>query len=67
MKNFGITSEYNDKLKPCPFCGADAWLTHVEFNDGDMWYNPNCSECNSMYGSNFEMKDEAIEAWNKRI
>jgi hypothetical protein len=62
--SFGHTSEYNDNLKPCPFCGEEAWLNHVEFNDGDIWYNPSCSKCNGGWNENYSTKDEAINAWN---
>ena len=65
--SYEITSEYNDQLKSCPFCRGVAYLTHVKFNDGDVWYNPNCSECNGGWNKNHETKEEAIEAWNKRI
>ena len=64
--NLGVTSEYNEELKSCPFCNGVAYLTHVEFNDGDVYYNPNCSECNCGWKENYETKDEAITAWNKR-
>lgn len=58
--------ENNDKLKSCPFCEGEAWLQRVEYPDGDVWYNPQCSECNAMWGENYETKEEAIEVWNKR-
>lgn len=61
----GINSEYNNELKDCPFCGGEAYLTHVEYND-DIWYNPNCSTCNCGWKENYETKKEAIKAWNKR-
>jgi len=64
--NMGVTSEYSDQLKSCPFCKGVAYLTHVEFNDGDIWYNPNCEECNCGWKESYETKEEAIEAWNKR-
>jgi ribosomal protein L37AE/L43A len=58
--------ENDDRLKECPFCKGKAWLAHVEFNDGDIWYNPQCSKCNAGWNENYETKEEAIEAWNKR-
>ena len=63
----GITSEYNDKLKCCPFCKGEAYLTHVKFNDGDVWFNPNYSECNGGWNENFETKEEASQAYNQAI
>jgi formate dehydrogenase maturation protein FdhE len=62
----GVTSEYNEELISCPFCGGEASLTHVEFNDGDIWYNPNCEVCNGGWNENYETKEEAVKAWNKR-
>jgi len=65
--DIGVTSEYNDKLKSCPFCGGISELVHVEFDDGDTWYRPQCSICNSHSGMNYETVNEAIKMWNKRI
>jgi Lar family restriction alleviation protein len=59
--------EPNEQLKPCPFCNGEAVLAHVEFKDGDIYYNPQCYECNAGWNENYETKEEAIEAWNKRI
>jgi Lar family restriction alleviation protein len=56
----------DERLKPCPFCNSEAWLGHIEFNDYDTWYNPQCSECGVMWKENFETKEEAIKVWNKR-
>ena len=49
------------ELKSCPFCGDD-WLTLLP--DVADWYVycPNCGAC----GGSREMKQEAIEAWNRR-
>jgi len=63
----GITSEYNEELKHCPFCGELAYLTHVEFYDGEVWYNPNCSICNCGWKESYETKEEAIKKWNNSI
>jgi formate dehydrogenase maturation protein FdhE len=61
----GITSEYDERLKSCPFCGEIACITLEEFNDGDIWFRPECSVCECGWQENYETKDEAIEAWNK--
>lgn len=52
----------NDKLKPCPFCGGEAI---VDGCDDTLWIVI-CKECNASIGHK-ETKEEAIEAWNKRI
>ena len=54
------------ELLPCPFCGGEANLIAVDYNDGDIWYRPECSECKCGWQENYETEDEAIEAWNTR-
>jgi formate dehydrogenase maturation protein FdhE len=63
----GIVHEFDEKLKLCPFCGEMAWIEHVEFNDCDVWYNPQCSVCLCGWQENYETKIEAIEEWNKNL
>ena len=66
-----------DKLKPCPFCGREAILVknehprlHRPSRNGQ--YHVACYECDLMmgydedYGGQFDTKEEAIEAWNRR-
>ena len=52
----------NDELKPCPFCGGEAIIDGC---DETLWIVI-CKECNASIGYK-ETKEEAIEAWNKRI
>ncbi len=50
------------KLKPCPFCGGEAYL-------GESWENTKSVQC-SICGCgtrHFLNKLDAIETWNKRI
>jgi len=63
----GTKSEYNNGLKSCPFCGGEAYLTLIQYDDGDAWYNPNCSTCNCGWKESYEAKKEAIKAWNRRV
>ena len=51
-----------DKLKCCPFCGADAEIMHYPM-DG---YLPHCSKCDGMIEKWFKTEQEAISAWNTR-
>ena len=51
-----------EELKPCPFCGGEADLTHYEI-DG---YLALCTKCDAMIENWFEAKEAAIEAWNRR-
>jgi Lar family restriction alleviation protein len=50
------------ELKPCPFCGGKAETYDYYFNE---WYI-GCVECSCDLGV-FDTKEEAIEAWNKRV
>lgn len=52
----------NDELKPCPFCGGEAIIDGC---DDTLWIVV-CKECNASIGYK-ETKEEAIEAWNRRI
>jgi Lar family restriction alleviation protein len=72
---------YDDKLKPCPFCGSPAELWQFTLNDINFQKVVMCSNTSDenaeppeegcpMYMSTSEFhkatKKEAIEAWNKR-
>lgn len=50
------------ELKPCPFCGGHAIIDGC---DDTLWIVI-CKECNASIGYK-ETKEEAIEAWNKRV
>ena len=60
-----------DNLKPCPFCGGEAYYS---YNDGS-WYVA-CFDCGSKEFESMafsyppismkERRDEAIKRWNKR-
>lgn len=52
----------SNKLKPCPFCGGEAIIDGC---DDTLWIVI-CKECNASIGYK-ETKEEAIEAWNRRI
>ena len=53
-----------DKLKPCPFCGGEAyvWLNLETDN-----YDVECLECGCDFQQHYGCVDEAIEAWNRRV
>jgi Lar family restriction alleviation protein len=50
------------ELRKCPFCGGEAETYSYYFNE---WYI-GCRECSCDLGV-FDTKEEAIEAWNKRV
>ena len=60
------TIEYNNEMKPCPICHAPAGIAYVSFKDGDVWFRPECTECECGWKFNYPTRKEAVEAWNKR-
>jgi len=50
------------ELKPCPFCGDDAYMSE------DVKYHGFCVECSHCVSKtgNHTSKEYAIDAWNKR-
>jgi Lar family restriction alleviation protein len=60
----------SEELKPCPFCGDEAWEIHDTadtLNYKDINFRVECKNntcgCESGY---FDSKEEAIESWNTR-
>ncbi len=57
----------NEKLKGCPFCGADAVLYEdICFGETDWFVSCDNDEC-GIDGIYDEDKEVVIRAWNKRI
>lgn len=54
-----------EKLKPCPFCGGEAFITPIITNYYEPRFTVFCKECNA---KSKYCKDEesAIAAWNRR-
>lgn len=56
-----------DKLKPCPFCGADG---RMRYRSGTDDYIAECSNdmcpASFMIGWSYDTEEEAAEAWNRR-
>ena len=51
------------ELKPCPFCGCkDIIIRREDYN----LFGANCNDCGAE-GSYCDTKEEAVEAWNKRV
>lgn len=53
-----------EKLKPCPFCGGKAYANETDWKG---WWHGwvICEKCGAKIEK--QTKDEAIEAWNKRV
>ena len=57
------------ELKPCPFCGGEAYIDREDcYGVQDDYYMVHCEKCSLQFGfcSMFESEEEAIEAWNRR-
>jgi hypothetical protein len=67
----GIKGEKSmtDKLKECPFCGADAVLWPFGIVGG-RWKISGSNDCVTMpprFETGFTTKDEALKKWNTRL
>lgn len=56
--------EEMEELKKCPFCGGEAKI--YKLFDYISKYRVECTYCD-MYTSAYATKEEAIEAWNRRV
>lgn len=64
----------NEKLKPCPFCGGEAKIKYDSFQNRRGKIKSvvliSCKELNCTIRPKTQWhirKDEAIEAWNRRV
>ena len=56
-----------NELKPCPFCGSKRLYVSERNYFGEKSATVTCVYCHiSQTGSEYETKEEAIEAWNRR-
>lgn len=51
------------ELKPCPFCGGEANYQGFELNN----YCVYCRKCGTSTRKYYASKDEARDAWNRRV
>ena len=58
-------AESKPKLKPCPFCGGEAYMVDAEI-DGREHYIAKCGTCYSTSGVMQLSRPEAVAAWNHR-
>ena len=62
-KSEAILNAGKEKLKPCPFCGGEAYANETDWKG---WWHGwvICEKCGVKIDK--QTKDEAIEAWNRR-
>ena len=53
------------ELKPCPFCGSTQTETTRVY--GDIYFGISCTECGILCLVGSASKEEAIQAWNRRV
>ena len=57
------------KLKRCPFCGGEAYVSNEDcYGNVDEYYLVHCTECGLQLGftNQFCTEEEAIKYWNTR-
>lgn len=57
-----------NELKPCPFCGGEAWISQKWSCDSEKyWYQVGCTLCDiGMLTRTKTIEEDAIAAWNRR-
>jgi Lar family restriction alleviation protein len=57
------------ELKPCPFCGGEAFLAEYDYALDNGYIATHFVECNGCSVTTFEYDspEEAAEAWNRRV
>lgn len=56
------------QLKPCPFCGEKAVVLWRDSMDSqELLASVECVKCTAKTETNCKSREEAVEAWNKRV
>lgn len=56
------------ELKPCPFCGGEAWVIPQPTYRGNTYqYFATCTICGVEMPRTARTESEAIERWNRRV
>jgi Lar family restriction alleviation protein len=55
------------ELKPCPFCGGEAEITHIEDGENAGGSCVSCAQCFASSNVEFEFKENFVSNWNRRI
>jgi Lar family restriction alleviation protein len=54
------------RLLPCPFCGGDAEIVHLDDDDNEGGSCVSCTRCQASGNVEFGFKENFIENWNRR-
>ena len=54
------------ELKPCPFCGGEAYMETHRFNNLPDTFSVRCKHCKVQTYSFYNTEQEALNAWNRR-
>ena len=54
------------ELKPCPFCGGEAFIEEHKFHGCSNTYGVKCSKCHTQTYQFFDTKEMAEKRWNTR-
>ena len=57
------------ELKPCPFCGGEAYVARdrlAQYHGGYVWFGCGCKRCRVQYRTLSDTEEEAIGLWNRR-
>ena len=55
-----------EKLKQCPFCGAEPKMEHLVYPNIEIWF-VKCVNCCAEINNPSDTEKKAQDAWNRRI
>ena len=55
-----------EELKPCPFCGGEAFITSLSKHQHKVFCNNDCVTMPPRHDMWFTSYEKAIKAWNRR-
>ena len=58
--------EFRDNVKPCPFCGAEARILIMTYDNNVEEYKVVCPHCGISQKEYIASKDLAVTMWNRR-
>lgn len=56
----------SEKLKPCPFCGGEAEIIHIDEGENAGGSCVCCTQCLASSNVEFEFKENFVSNWNRR-